>query len=36
MVVIADGEGVVKGAFVGPTSATDIWAAVAELRTPKP
>lgn len=32
MVVVADGEGVVRAAFVGPTSATDIWAAVAELR----
>jgi Thioredoxin len=34
MVAVADHEGVVKAAFVGPTSATDIWAAVAELRTP--
>jgi hypothetical protein len=34
MVVIADTEGVVKAAFVGPTSAADIWAAVAELRAP--
>ena len=34
MVVVADAEGVVKAAFVGPTSATDIWAAVAELRAP--
>ncbi len=32
MVVVADAEGVVRAAFVGPTSATDIWAAVAELR----
>lgn len=36
MVVVADAEGVVRAAFVGPTSATDIWAAVAELRTPDP
>ena len=34
MVVVADDEGVVKAAFVGPTSATDIWAALAELRAP--
>jgi hypothetical protein len=34
MVVVADAEGVVRAAFVGPTSATDIWAAVAELRAP--
>jgi hypothetical protein len=34
MVVVADHEGVVRAAFVGPTSATDIWAAVAELRAP--
>jgi thiol-disulfide isomerase/thioredoxin len=33
MVVVADADGVVKAAFVGPTSATDIWAALAELRT---
>lgn len=34
MVVVADDEGVVRAAFVGPTSATDIWAALAELRAP--
>jgi thioredoxin-like negative regulator of GroEL len=34
MVVVADADGVVRAAFVGPTSATDIWAAVAELRAP--
>ena len=33
-VVIADHEGVVGKSFVGPTSATDLWAAVAELREP--
>lgn len=33
-VVIADGEGVVQRAFVGPLTATDLWAAVAELRSP--
>jgi hypothetical protein len=32
MVVVADTEGVVRAAFVGPTSATDIWAALADLR----
>jgi hypothetical protein len=32
--VIADEEGVVRAAFVGPTSATDLWAAVAEVRSP--
>jgi hypothetical protein len=36
MVVVADADGVVRAAFVGPTSATDIWAALAELRTPGP
>jgi hypothetical protein len=33
-VVIADSEGVVRKNFVGPPSATDLWAAVAELREP--
>ena len=32
MVLIADAEGVVLRAFVGPTSATDLWAAVASAR----
>jgi hypothetical protein len=32
--VIADHEGVVRKAFVGAYSATDLWAAVAELRVP--
>lgn len=35
MVVVADDEGVVRAAFVGPTSATDIWAALADLRAPE-
>jgi hypothetical protein len=35
MVVIADAEGVVHRAFVGPTSATDLWAAVAGVRDPE-
>jgi len=34
MILIADDEGVVRRAFVGATTATDLWAAVAELRTP--
>ncbi len=33
-IVIADSSGVVAKAFVGPVSATDLWAAVAELREP--
>lgn len=32
--VIADVEGVVVKSFVGPTTATDLWAAVAEAREP--
>ena len=32
--VIADREGVVRRAFVGAFTATDLWAAVAELRDP--
>ena len=32
--VIADAEGVVHAAFVGAPSATDLWAAVAEARSP--
>jgi len=34
MILIADAEGVVRRAFVGATTATDLWAAVAELRAP--
>jgi hypothetical protein len=34
MIVIADGEGVVRASFVGPPSAADLWAAVAEAREP--
>ena len=34
MVVVADAEGVVRAHFVGPPTATDLWAAVAELREP--
>jgi hypothetical protein len=32
--VIADDDGVVRRAFVGAFTATDLWAAVAELREP--
>lgn len=32
--LIADAEGVVRHAFLGPLTATDLWAAVAELREP--
>jgi hypothetical protein len=32
LLVLADGEGVVRASFVGPPSATDLWAAVAEVR----
>ncbi len=34
MILVADAEGVVLRAFVGATSATDLWAAVAEVRSP--
>ena len=34
LTVVADHEGVVRASFVGPVSATDLWAAVAEVRTP--
>ena len=32
LIAIADGDGLVKAAFVGVPSATDLWAAVAEAR----
>ncbi len=32
--VIADRDGVVKASFLGPVSATDLWAACAEARSP--
>jgi len=32
--VIADRDGVVKASFLGPVSATDLWAACAEARAP--
>jgi len=31
---VADAAGVVRAAFVGPATATDLWAAVAEARQP--
>jgi hypothetical protein len=34
LTVVADHEGVVRASFVGPVSATDLWAAVAEVRNP--
>ena len=34
LVVVADRDGVVRASFLGPTSATDLWAAVAEVRAP--
>lgn len=32
MVVIADADGVVRRSFLGPVTATDLWAAVAAVR----
>jgi thioredoxin-related protein len=32
--VIADEQGVVRASFLGPVSATDLWAACAEARNP--
>jgi hypothetical protein len=32
--VVADGEGAVRASFLGPVTATDLWATVAELREP--
>jgi hypothetical protein len=32
--VVADRAGVVKASFIGPITATDLWAAVAEARHP--
>jgi len=34
--VVADGVGVVQAGFVGPVSATDLWAALARLRDGEP
>jgi hypothetical protein len=30
--VVADADGVVRGSFIGPVNATELWAKVAELR----
>ena len=32
IVAVADARGVVRTSFVGPVTATDLWAAVAEVR----
>jgi hypothetical protein len=32
--VIADAAGTVRASFLGPVTATDLWAAVAECREP--
>mgnify|MGYP001946466655 CR=1 FL=1 len=32
--LVADAEGVVRRSFMGPATATDLWAALAELREP--
>ena len=34
LLVIADGDGVVHAGFVGPVTATDLWAAIANAREP--
>jgi hypothetical protein len=34
LVLVADAAGVVRRHFVGPPTATDLWAALAELREP--
>jgi len=34
-IVVADADGVVQASFVGPPSATDLWAAVAGAREPR-
>jgi hypothetical protein len=34
MILVADRDGVVQRSFVGAVSATDLWAAVAEVRSP--
>lgn len=32
--VVADADGVVQASFLGPVTATDLWATLAELREP--
>jgi hypothetical protein len=34
IVCVSDRDGVVRASFIGPVSATDLWAAVAEVRDP--
>ena len=34
MVVVADAAGVVRASFVGPVTAADLWATLAEVREP--
>jgi hypothetical protein len=34
LVLIANSEGVVQRHFIGPVTATELWAAVAEVREP--
>jgi len=34
LVLIADADGIVRQHFIGPVTATDLWAAVAEVREP--
>jgi len=36
LLVIADRDGVVRGSFAGPVTATDLWAAVAAAREAPP
>jgi Thioredoxin len=33
VLVLADAEGVVRASFLGPVTATDLWAKIAEVRT---
>jgi hypothetical protein len=34
LTVVCDGDGAVRASFLGPASATDLWAEVARLRNP--
>lgn len=34
LVLIVDADGIVRQHFIGPVTATDLWAAVAEVRAP--
>jgi hypothetical protein len=36
MLLVVDGEGVVRGSLVGPASAEEIWAAVSDVRDNAP